>query len=99
MPSLVTIVVFIAASYTEIANGRACLGYFASLHGMERGSVAHEYFEEKSNHRGLENQALVRLKLPVFSDVLQAKFHPTNHNKILNFFCQYNLIFILYCEN
>jgi hypothetical protein len=48
--------------------------------------------------RILENQALVSLKLPAFSDVLQVKFHPTDHNKILNFFCQYNPMFILYCE-
>jgi hypothetical protein len=43
---------------------------------MKHGSVAHGYFEGKSNHQVLENQALVRLKLPVFGDVLQAKFHP-----------------------
>ena len=95
---LVTVVVLIAASYTEIASGGACLGYFASLHGTKRGSVAHGYFEGKSNHWVPENQALVRLKLPMFSDVLQAKFHLTIHNKTLNFFCQYSSIFILCCE-
>jgi hypothetical protein len=98
MSSLVTVVVLIAASYTEIASGGASLGYFEFLHGTKRGSVVHGYFEGKFNHWGLENQAFTRLKLPVSSDVLQAKFHPTNHNKILNFFCQYNLVFISYCE-
>jgi len=98
MSSLVIVVGLIAASYTEIASGRASLGYFESLHGMQRGSVVHGYFGGKSNYWALENQALIRLKLPAFSDVLQAKFHPTNHNKTLNFFCQYNPIFIFYCE-
>src|SRR5262249_9346008 len=98
MSFLVSVVVLIAASYTEIASGGACLGYFESLHGTKHGSVAHGYFEGKSNYWVPENQALVRLKLPVFSDVLQAKFHPVNHDKTLNFFCQYGSIFILCCE-
>ena len=74
--SLVLVVVLIAASYIEIASGGASLGYRESLHGTKCGSVAHGYFGGKSKHRVLENQALARLKLPVSSDVLQAKFHP-----------------------
>jgi hypothetical protein len=97
MSSLVTVVVFMAASYTEIASGGACLGYVASLHSTECGSVAHEYFGGKIHALGPGKQALVRLKLPVFRNVRQAKFHPMVHNKILNFFCQYNPIFIFYC--
>ena len=98
MSSLVIVVGLIAVSYTEIASGGASLGYFESLHGTQRGSVVHGYFVGKSNRWILENQALIRLKLPAFSDVFQAKFHPTNHNKALNFFCQCNQIFIFCCE-
>ena len=98
MSSLVLVVVLIVASYTEIASGGASLGYLESLYGTECGSVVHGYFGGKIQSLGPGKQALVRLKLPVFSNVLQAKFHPITHNRILNFFCQYNPIFIFYCE-
>ena len=92
------IVVLIAASCTEMVSGGASLCYLESLYGTECGSVVHGYFGGGIQSLGPGKQALVRLKLPVFSNVLQAKFHLITHNKILNFFCQYNPIFIFYCE-
>ena len=44
MSSLVTIMVLIVASGTEIASGGASLNRLESLHGAKHGSVAHGSF-------------------------------------------------------